>query len=175
MTFSKSDTHEFTGSYDIAVQKEFHLELWCRDVPLVAWKRLIRDQRLVLDSEARFDNQTLQYNQFDATDQLYREQVLPRYHPAIFIRVFIQPQGDEQTLTKLGIVESRPATAKVSTIFLESMNIPTKNVRIGDILEYNGHEYTIDKVVEDHDSCWLNSNIPFILLCKLSTIDRQGR
>lgn len=168
-------SHDWSGNhYDLAVQREFHREQWNTNVKPKVWRRLARDSRFLYDNPAYYwDDETVLFDQFDSTDYLYKEEVKKRFHKPIKIRVLIIEQSNSQELGKLGIVEKRPAMAKFSTVVLEDMGLTSRSLRIGDILEYEGHEYTIDTVIEDPESHWLETGIPFVITCALNTLDRQ--
>lgn len=134
----------------------------------------MRDVRLRYDDEGQYwDDQTVSWDNFDSVDDLYNEKIHKRFHRPIPIRVLIQEQSNTQELKKTGVEESRKAVAKFSTVILEDMGFTARSLRIGDILEYEGHEYTLDTVIQDPESHWLETGIPFVLTCALNSLDRQ--
>lgn len=168
-------THDYSSNlYDISVQRDMHREQWMTNVKPKIWRRLIRDPRLIYDNSSyTWDNETVEYDRFDSVDHLYNEQIQKRFHPPVLIRILIQEQTNSQELGKLGIWERRPAIAKFSTVILEEMGFSPRSLRIGDIIEYEGHEYTLDTVIEEPESHWLETGIPFVITCALNSLDRQ--
>lgn len=175
MTFLASDkSHNFLGQYDLEVNREWHLEQWLRDVPPIRWQRIIHDPRLFWDSYDIFDGTGLHWDKLDSADDLYNEHVNKRFHSSLELRIRIKKTGHEQELKKLGITETKPAIAIISHVYLEAIKIGHRFVGIGDILEFEGHEFIIDTMMPDYETAWLSSSIPFMSICKLNTVDRQG-
>lgn len=175
MTFQATDkTNTFTGIYDYQVYKELALELWNRDVPEILWLRVVRDERNVYDNDNNYwDNPGVCYDWFSTIDKLYNEHVDKKYHDPIAVKVFIKKVSQEQNLKKLGIIEDRKLEAKFLVAYMEKRRLPLRAIGIGDIIEYQGHIYSIDTIMPEFASEWISSGVPQYIVCKLNTVDRN--
>jgi len=178
MTFKainhESGNHNFLGLKDVSVYRGMHLEAWRRDTPRRRFKRLVRDPRLLWDMPyLKWDDECLRWDDFDSVDALYNEKIDKLYHPTMVLPIHIEEVTNEQLLTKLGIKENKVILAKFSVPDLEEKNISPREIRPGDLIEYELHQYHISTVFDDPESHWLNSTYPFILICRVNDYDRE--
>lgn len=132
---------------DIVVQKIWIREQFEKYYPLIQLIRLDRTKTHV--------------------DELYMESSARRFYDPLDIYAYIDHSPSKKLLIKYGIEDQRDIIVTFSTLHLSEQLILENNSTflIGDLIKFDDDLYEILDQVRAKQGYWINTNIPFFIVC----------